>query len=155
MTELSLLYFEDFPAGQVRRFGAAMVSLDAIEAFARRFDPPPPHADHTARAPFDFGPGVASGWHVAGMAMRMICDEILHRSAGLGSPGMQAIDWLHPVRAGDVLSMRASVISARESRSRPTTGLVDIQFDTLNQADAVVMRQRGAMFFRRRPEGAL
>jgi acyl dehydratase len=154
MSNPPLLHFEDFPPGSVRRFGRMDVTAQAIKAFAERFDPPLVHRDADAEAQLGLGGMVASGWHTAAMTMRMVCDEVLNRAAGLGSPGMEAVDWLRPVRPGDRLSMRVSVVGARVSRSRPDTGLVALQFETLNQADVVVMRQKGSVFFRRRPQGA-
>jgi acyl dehydratase len=91
-------YWEDFPAGLVRDFGAMPVTHDAVVAFAREFDPQPFHVDDEAGRDSLFGGLCASGWHTCAMAMRMMCDAYLLDSASLGSPGLDALVGAHPAR---------------------------------------------------------
>ncbi len=148
---MGLLYFEDFPAGEVVEFGDREVIAEEIIAFARQFDPQPFHvSEEQGRASVAVGL-IASGWHTASMMMRVICDEMLVNAAGQGSPGMDAIDWLKPVRPGDRLRVRRTTVSARISRSRPEIGVIEARFELMNQNREIVMTQQGSMFFRRRP----
>jgi acyl dehydratase len=148
---MSLLYFEDFPAGEVVEFGDREVTAEEIVAFGRQFDPQPFHlSEAEGRATVARGL-IASGWHTAAMMMRIIYDEMLVSAAGQGSPGMEAIDWLKPVRPGDRLRARRITLSARTSRSRPEIGVIEARFELMNQNREVVMTQQGSMFFRRRP----
>jgi acyl dehydratase len=148
---MGLLYFEDFPAGEVVEFGDREVIAEEIIAFARQFDPQPFHVSEEQGRASVAGGLIASGWHTASMMMRVICDEMLVNAAGQGSPGMEAIDWLKPVRPGDRLRVRRTTVSARISRSRPEIGVIEARFELMNQNREIVMTQQGSMFFRRRP----
>jgi acyl dehydratase len=147
---MDLLYFEDFRVGEVREYGDRQVTAKEIIAFAREFDPQPFHLDPEAAKHSQAGGLIASGWHTGVMLMRMNCDEFLLRAASEGAPGVEEVKWRLPVRPGDRLSVRRTVLSARTSRSKPTVGVVGFLFEALNQNREVVMTQRNALFLRRR-----
>jgi acyl dehydratase len=146
-----LLYWEDFREGEVREFGSTVVKQDDIVRFAAEFDPQPFHLDEAAARASMFGGLVASGWHTAAMTMRMMCDGYLHRAASLGSPGVEQLKWLLPVRPGDELRVRFTVLEARPLRSRPGVGLVKSRHEVLNQAGQVVMEMQACGMFGMRP----
>ena len=147
------LYFEDFPVGEIVEFGDRAVTAEEIVEFAREFDPQPFHLDEAAARESMAGGLIASGWHSAALMMRINCDEVFLRSSAQGSPGIDSIDWLKPVRPGDRLSVRRTTLGARPSRSRPDIGVVEMRFELMKQNREVVMRQQGAVFFGRRPNG--
>src|SRR3954453_814299 len=100
------LYFEDFSVGQVAEYGPRRVTREEIVAFAAQFDPQPMHLDEeAARHTILGGPG-ASGWHTCCIAMRLIADGLLLDTASMGSPGIEELKWLKPVRPGDALTIR-------------------------------------------------
>lgn len=144
-------YWEDFPVGSVREFGGITLSRDDIVRFAREFDPQPFHVDEAAAAASFFGGIIASGWHTCALAMRMMCDAYLLETASLGSPGVDSIKWLKPVRPGDTLRIRSSVLDARPLESKPHIGLVYSQWRMYNQTDECVMEMLGHGMLRRRP----
>ena len=144
-------YWEDFPVGQVREFGRVTVQRDDIVAFATQFDPQPFHVDEAAAAATMFGGLIASGWHTCALAMRMMCDEYLLDSASLGSPGLDGLKWLKPVRAGDTLRMRLTVLEARPMQSKPHIGLLHSHWEVLNQHGQTVLDMSGWGMFGRRP----
>ncbi len=148
---MDLLYFEDFPPGEVVEYGDMEVSAVRIKAFAEQFDPQPFHLDEATARETMAGGLIASGWHTAAMLMRMSCDHFLNRSASQGGPGVEELNWLKPVRAGDRLSVRRTTIGARPSASRPELGLVDFAFEVVNQKGEVAMTQKNVAIFRRRP----
>jgi acyl dehydratase len=148
------LYWEDFPAGHRMDFGSFKVSRDAVLAFARDFDPQPFHLDEEAARRSLFGGLCASGWHTCSMAMRMMCDEYLLRSASLGSPGVDSVRWLKPVYPDDTLSMHTEVLAARPMASKPDVGLVQTRWELHNQHGEPVLRMEGWGMFRRRPASA-
>jgi acyl dehydratase len=150
---MDLLFFEDFPPGEVVGYGDMEVSTSRIVAFAEQFDPQPFHLDEAVARETMVGGLIASGWHTAGMLMRMNCDHFLNRSASQGSPGIAEVNWLKPVRPGDRLSVRRTTIGARPSASKPELGIVDFSFEVLNQLGEVTMTQRNVMLIRRRPPG--
>jgi len=131
-------FLEDFSVGEVARFGRAEVTEAEIVAFASQYDPQPFHLDPAAGAATPYGGLIASGWHTAGLTMRMMVDHIVSRH-GLGSPGIDELRWLKPVRPNDVLTCRATVLEVRPSRSKPDRGIVRQQIETLNQAGEVVL----------------
>lgn len=146
------LYWEDFPAGSVREFGAMPVTREAVLEFAAQFDPQPFHLDDDAAKDSLFGRLSASGWHTCAMTMRMTCDAVLLRSSSLGSPGLDNLRWHKPVYPGDVLSARLTTLDARPMASRPSVGLVLSKWETLNQHGELVLSMQGwGMFGRREP----
>ena len=148
-------YWEDFPVGRVREFGAMPVTRDAVLAFAGQFDPQPFHLDDAAAEASLFGRLSASGWHTCAMAMRMMCDDYLLDSSSLGSPGLDSLRWAHPVYPGDTLSVRLTTLEARPMASRPQVGLILSKWEVLNQHHAVVLTMQGwGMFGRRDPPAA-
>jgi len=146
-------WWEDFPAGSVREFGAKQVTRDAVIAFAAEFDPQPFHLDDEAAEASLFGRLSASGWHTCAMTMRMICDDHLLDAASLGSPGIDSLRWTRPVFPGDTLSVRLEVLEARPMGSRPDVGLIRQRWEVLNQDREVVMTMEGWGMLRRRPTG--
>lgn len=148
------LYWEDFSVGQVMAFGAMPVTREAVLAFAQQFDPQPFHLDEAAAKESLFGGLCASGWHTCAMAMRMMCDGYLLQSSSLGSPGIENLRWLKPVFPGDTLQMRAEVTEARPMASRPTVGLVRLNWTVLNQHEQAVLTMEGWGMFGRRETGA-
>lgn len=132
-------YFEDFAEGQVYELGEATVNEAEILEFARRFDPQPFHIDPAAAKRSMYGGLIASGWHTAGIAMRLIVDHYLPRAASLASPGIDELRWPTPVRPGDKLRLRTTIVAARRSRSKPDRGLVRTQAELINQGDRPVL----------------
>ena len=144
-------YWDDFTIGHVWEFGDKLVTEEEIVRFAREFDPQPFHLDDDAAKQSLFGGLCASGWHTCAMAMRMMCDEILNRSTSLGSPGIDNIRWLKPVRPNDRLRLRLVVLDARPSSSRPKVGLVRTRWELINQLNEDVMQMESNAMFGRRP----
>jgi acyl dehydratase len=147
---MDLLYFEDFPPGEVVEYGDMEVSAVRIRAFAEQFDPQPFHLDEAQARETMAGGLIASGWHSAAMLMRMSCDHFLNRSAAQGSPGIDELNWLRPVRPGDRLRVRRTTVNARPSASRPALGIVDFTFELVNQKGEVTMTQKNVILFKRR-----
>jgi acyl dehydratase len=146
-------WWEDFAAGSVREFGGVMVSKESILRFAREFDPQPFHVDEEAAKRSPFGGLIASGWQTCSLMMRMACDAFLLDSSSVGSPGMDNIKWLKPVRPGDTLRVRLTVKEARVLKSRPNVGIVRNFWQVLNQDGEEVMQSEGyGMFLRRAAE---
>lgn len=132
-------YFEDYPPGLEREFGEIEVTEAEVIAFGRRYDPQPFHVDPEAAKSSMFGTLVASGWQTAALMMRLIVDHYLSPVASLGSPGVDELRWLRPVRPGDTLRVRGTVVSARRSRSKPDRGIVQARFEVFNQHGEIVM----------------
>lgn len=150
---MALKSFEDFAVGAELRFGSYEVTRDEIIGFAREFDPQAFHLDEEAAKASLLQGLAASGWHTCAMTMRMICDGYLNRSTGLGSPGIDEIRWLRPVRPGMVLSMVQKIVWSRVSRSRPEIGLLGVESETLDETGEAVMFQRYTAMFGRRDRG--
>src|SRR5260370_15746617 len=111
-------YSEDYPPGAVFTAGTVAVSEADIIDFARRYDPQAMHTDPEAAARGRFGGLIASGWHTAALMMLLFAHHFLSPASTVASPGLDELRWLHPVRPGDVLRLRVTVLAARRSRSR-------------------------------------
>ena len=145
-------WFEDYVTGSVHELGRIEVELDELLAFGRRFDPQPFHVDAQAAAQGSFGGLIASGWHTAAMMMRLLALNYLSPVSSLGSPGIDELRWPRPVRPGDVLTVRVTVVQARRSQSKPDRGIVQSFIEVLNQDGDVVMTCRPTNLVRCRPE---
>ena len=132
-------YFEDYVAGTTFEYGAISLSADEIMEFAKRFDTQPIHIDPEAAARGPFGGLIASGWHTAGVMMRLLADHYISHVASMASPGVDEIRWLKPVRPGDTLSIRVTVLETKRSRSKPDRGVVHSLVEVMNQNKEVVM----------------
>jgi acyl dehydratase len=147
---MDLLYFEDFPVGEILEYGDRLVTAEEIVEFARQFDPQPFHLDDAAARDTQAGGLIASGWQTASLLMRMNCDAFVLRTASQGGPGLEELNWVKPVRPGDRLCARRTTVSARVSQSRPEIGLAGFQFEVLNQNGEIVMTQKNVVMIRRR-----
>ncbi|MDO8605021.1 MAG: MaoC family dehydratase [Phaeospirillum sp.] len=150
-TPITDRYFEDYVTGAVHCFGSIVVEEDEVIAFAKRFDPQDFHTDPEAAKATPFGGLIASGWHTAGMMMRLYADHYLTKVGSLASPGVDELRWIKPVRPGDALSVRVTILDAVLSRSKPDRGVVTSFIEVLNQADEVVMSMRAVNMVLRRP----
>ena len=148
MTEL---YFDDFEIGQSFLSRGVTLSEAQILDFALRYDPQPFHLDLHAAAEGPFGGLIASGFQTLLVAFRIFYQENIINACSMGSPGMDAIRWLKPVRPGDTLSVRAEVKEKRASESKPDRGVLKMEYEVINQTDDVVMTFQITHIFRRRP----
>ncbi len=145
------MYFEDFEVGHAIEVGSFTVSEAEIIEFATRFDPQPFHIDPEAAVQSMFGGIIASGWHTCSMMMRLMVDGYLGNSSSLGSPGVDEVRWLKPVRGGDTLTVRSAVVESVPSSSRPDRGVIFTQWEATNQRGELVATIKGRGMFGRRP----
>ncbi len=143
-------WFEDFQVGDVVEVGPVTVTEDEIVEFATRYDPQPFHIDPQAAKETPFGGLIASGWHTTALFMSMFVRGVLLDSASLGSPGVEEIRWLAPVRPGDTLAARSTVLDVRTSE-KAHRGTVYTVNEVLNQDGVVVMTLKARGLFARRP----
>ncbi|MFT3816369.1 MAG: MaoC family dehydratase [Rubrivivax sp.] len=147
-------WFDDFAVGERFEFGAYTVTREEIVDFARRYDPQPFHLDEEAGRASHFGGLVASGWMTTAVLMRLLCDHFLPRQSSMGSPGVDEVRWLEPVRPGDTLRVRTEVLECRASRSKPDRGVLRCRHELVNQHGRVVATVLGMGMYRRRPPAA-
>jgi len=141
-------YFEDYHPGFVGEYGSITVDEHEVLEFAKRFDPQWFHLDPVRAAEGPFGGLIASGWHTCALMMRLYADHFVSKVAGMGSPGIDELRWKKPVRPGDTLSIRVSILEAKRSTSKPDRGLVRVQVEVLNQHKEVVMSLKVMTLFR-------
>ena len=147
---MSKLFWEDFATGSVAEYGPRLVTREETVAFARQFDPQPIHLDEEAARASMLGGLSASGWQTCALAMRMIADGFVLNAASMGSPGVDEVRWHTPLRPGDTITLRATVLDTRPSRSRPEMGFVAFRFELLNQSGTVVMTMTSSIMLGRR-----
>jgi acyl dehydratase len=146
-------YWEDIKEGEVVELGSRTMEKDRMVAFAREFDPQPFHTDEKAAEASIWGGLIASGWLTGSVLMRIFYDGYLKDTASLGSPGLDELRWLKPVRPGDTLTVRLTVLETAASRSKPDRGIVRSLMEVVNQHGEIVMTTKGVNFIRRRPGG--
>jgi acyl dehydratase len=143
-------YWEDFTPGRVFETATRTLSEEDIVRFAREYDPQIYHTDKEAARNSPFGGLIASGWQTCGVTMRLMCDGYLLETSCVGSPGLEEVRWLKPVRPGDTLRLRTTVIEATPSGKQPNRGTVLFRWETLNQNGEVALSILGRQLFLRR-----
>jgi acyl dehydratase len=128
------------------------VTREEILAFAAEFDPQPMHLDEEAASRSMLKGLSASGWHLCSLMMRMICDGYIGRTASLGSPGVNEVRWLAPLRPGDDITLDVEVTEARVSRSRPETGIVTFKGLVRNAAGVALCEMVTPIIVQRRAD---
>jgi acyl dehydratase len=150
---MNTFVFEDFKPGRLGRFGPRRITREEILAFAAEFDPQPMHLDEEAASRSMLKGLSGSGWHLCSIIMRMMFDGFIGRTASMGSPGVNEVRWLAPLRPGDDLLLDIDVTEARLSRSRPATGIVTFKATVRNAGGEMLCEMVTPIIVRRR-EGA-
>ncbi len=145
-----MMSWEDFKVGEAADIGRHTFSAEEIIAFGRQFDPQPFHTDPQAAGASAFGGLIASGWHVCAVGMRLLTESILGRTRNAGSPGIEKVRWLKPVRAGDTLAYRVVVAESRVSASKPGIGLIKHRWEAHNQQGELALTLEGWLLVARR-----
>ena len=131
--------FRELEAGRVLTFGPARLTEDEILAFAREYDPQWFHTDPSRAKAGRWDGLIASGWHTAAIAMRLVVENVLAGSETFFSPGLEYLKWLAPVRPNDALTLRIEVLVARRSERKPTLGVVRWRWTLANQEGVDVL----------------
>jgi len=147
------LHHEDLEVGRAVELGQRTVTKEAILAFGRTWDPQPLHVDEEAAKTTLVGGLCASGWHTCCITMRLMADGLLNRVVSLGSPGLDEGRWMVPVRPGDVVSCRYTVLEKRDLASRPDVGICKVLVELSNQKGETVADWRTNQLIRRRDPG--
>ena len=131
-------YLDDFVEGAVHEFGPVGITEDEIIRFGKNFDPQLFHTDPLGAKETVYGGLIASGWHTCSLFMRLFVEHYLPGPASLGSPGVDELRWLKPVRPGDALTLRVTVHRVKPSRSKPDRGVLFSFCEMVNQQSQVV-----------------
>jgi len=151
---MSERYFEDFSVGERFETGAVTLTDSMIIDFALTYDPQPFHIDREAAAASPFGGGgiIASGFQTIALGFRMFMDSRVLAACSIGSPGMDDVQWLAPVRPDDTIHTVAEVMETRESKSKPDRGTLRMRYTIVNQRGEDVARMTAIQIVRRRPK---
>ena len=143
-------FFEDYQEDTVIEMGPVYVEEDELIEFAIRYDPQPMHIDPEAAKAGPYKGLIASGWYTCALVMRELVNNYFSPSSSLGSPGIDELQWLRPVRPGDRLTVRATILETKLSRSKPDRGLVRTLVEALNQQQEKVVSFKALNFMLRR-----
>jgi len=130
-------YFEDFKRGDRFKSETYKVTQEQIISFAREFDPQPFHLDVAVGGKTMFGGLIASGWHTAAITMRLFVQTLNFAEGAIGL-GVDELRWPNAVKPGDELQVEVEIVDLRESRSKPTHGVVRLRYITTNQRGEIV-----------------
>jgi acyl dehydratase len=139
-------YFEDLPVGTSVETGTYTMTAEAIAAFAREFDPQPFHLDPEAAKGSVFRRLVASGWHTASVAMKLLVESGFYGATGLVGMGVDEMRWAQAVLPGDVLRVHAEVAECAPGASGKRA---TIRWATTmrNQRDEIVLTMTSITLF--------
>ena len=151
---MSTKFLDDLEPGDKFVTGGITLTESEIIAFALTYDPQPFHLNAVVAAESIYGGLIASGFQVISLTFRLFIQQGLLVESSMGSPGIDELRWVQPVRPGDRLTMRSTITETRRSRSKPDRGIVRVRHETLNQRDEVVMTFTGMAMYRcREPNG--
>ncbi|MPW19966.1 dehydratase [Paraburkholderia sp. CNPSo 3157] len=148
------LSYEDMEVGKTYEVGTHTFTRDEIIRFAEQYDPQPFHVDDAGAAASPYGTLIASGWHTCSVMMGMLVRNMLQGSTSMGSPGIDDLRWLKPVRIGDTIRMTNSILDKRVSASKPDRGIVSTEWQGINQNGELVIMVRSKAIFGLRNPGA-
>ena len=143
-------FFEDYLEDTVIEMGPVYIEKDELIEFALRYDPQPMHIDPEAAKKGPYKGLIASGWHTCALVMGELVKNYFSQTSSLGSPGIDELQWLKPVRPGDRLKVRATILETKLSRSKPDRGLVRTLVEALNQQQEKVVSFKALNFMLRR-----
>ena len=143
-------YWEDFQIGERAELGRHTFTEEEIVEFGRRYDPQPFHIDVEQAKQSAFGGLIASGWQTCAIGMRLMVEGYISQTVSLGSPGIDNIRWLKPVRPGDTLAYSRIVLESRASTTRKGVGLVKHRWEGVNQRGELVLTMEGWGMFGRK-----
>ena len=148
-------HFDDLtPGARFESLGKTLSEAEILD-FAFQYDPQPFHIDVEYAEAGPYGGLIASGVQTIAVALRMMVQaRVFAPEIVMGSPGVEELRWLQPVRPGDTIRSTGEILETRVSRSKPERGLVRYRLDVLNQRDEVVMTMTSTTFVRRRPAAA-
>ena len=147
-------HFEDLVEGSVETFGPRTITREEIVAYAAEYDPQPMHLDEEAAKRTLLGGLAASGWHLCCFMFRMTYDGFITNTASLGSPGVEEMKWLKPVRPGTALTLRVTILDKRVSKSRPEMGLARLRCDCLTAPATALAEQTSTLLIALRNESS-
>jgi acyl dehydratase len=153
LPECTTRYFEDYVPGLTMDCGTVSISEAEIIAFAKEYDPQPFHVDPVGAVNGPFGGLIASGWHTISLTMRQLVEHWISPGTSLGAAGVDEVRWPLPVRPGDTLQVRASVLEGRRSKSKPDRGIIRSLVEVTNQAGEPVLRLTAINFILARNPG--
>jgi len=145
------MFFDDFRPGQVFETGSRTISEDEIIAFARQWDRQSFHTDPEAAERSIYGGLIASGFHTLLTSFDLVVEAKIWTASSQGSPGMENVLWLKPVRPGDTLTVKVEVSDMRPSKTRDDRGYILWDHSVTNQKGEVVMTYRSTGISLRRP----
>lgn len=146
-------YFEDYEVGETAEFGDYAVTEEEIVEFARKYDPQPFHVDPEAGAQTIYGGLISSGWMTGSIMMRLLVDNFISPLSSMGSPGIDEVRWHKPVRPGDRLRVRTTILEKRRSESKPDRGVIRVRQEAVNQDGETVMSYTGMGMYKCRGAG--
>lgn len=131
MRQGAKLGLDDLRIGQRFTSPGHEVTVEEIKTYAAQFDPQPFHLDEEAAKGTFFQGLAASGWHTAGITMRLIVESVPLKCGVIGGGG--ELLWMKPVRPGDRLTVETEILTITPSKSRPGHARVDVRVLTKNQ----------------------
>lgn len=147
---MDALYFDDFTPGRTFKTRGMTLTEGQIMDFAWQWDPQPFHIDAEAAEASHFGGIIGSGFQTLVVSFRLWFQENIINTCSMGSPGLDELRWLKPVRPGDTLHVEAEVIESRPSDSRQDRGYTKIKYAAVNQKGEIVMTYLANHIFARR-----
>lgn len=148
-------YFEDYKLGECFEFGDFPVSEDELIEFSKKYDPQTFHTDPEAAKASAFDGLISSGWMTGAVMCRLLVEHFLPPAAALGSPGLNSLIWKLPVRPGDRLYERVTILSLRRSESKPDRGFVELLQEGFNQHGELVIQMKGVAIMRCRGQSGM
>lgn len=143
-------YFEELEVGEEVVSGGVTLTESAIIDFALKYDPQRFHIDVDAAKDSPFGGLISSGFQTLALGFRLFFNTGFLSDTGLGSPGIQDLRWLQPVRPGDTLHTKVRIGGKRESKSRPDRGIVDLEYTVYNQRNEEVLTMKSVAFVKKK-----
>ena len=145
-------WFEDLPVGftveHVTR--RTVTETDNVLFTTMTMNPAPMHLDADYASRSEFGRPLVNSMFTVALVVGLSVPELTLGTI-VAQLGMTDISFPAPVFHGDTIRVETEVVEARESKSRPTAGIVVLEHRAYNQRDELVCRARRTGLMHRRP----
>lgn len=132
-------YLDDFEVGETFVSPGITITESEIIEFALKYDPQSFHLDVNAASESLYGGLIASGFQTMALCFRLFIQNGMLAESSMGSPGIDELRFLAPVRPGDTLHTENEVIEVKPSRSKEDRGILRLKYVAINQhGDAVL-----------------
>jgi len=131
-------FYEDFEVGHIYEHtpGRTILDSDNVWFTLLTMNPNPIHFDAVYASKTEFGKILVDSTFTLALVTGLSVNDISRNAVNLGWDNVRLPN---PVFHGDTITARSTVLTKRESKSRPHMGIISVETSGFNQDNAIVI----------------